>query len=161
MLALASGLFSKFGGYLIAAIALIVVCFFVHHTVYESGYQDGEQKVQAAWDADKAKQDAVALAAASKAASETQANTQVAVTAQAKEVDDQATIQTQFKPIESKVTKYVQDHPASAAAVVLDADSLRIWNAANAGSDSSPEQSNGDDSIKPVGVVSGSITATQ
>lgn len=137
----------KFGGYALGALIVLAGYLWAHHAVYQSGYKDGQQKVQAAWDADRAKQEAVAVEAVSDAKATSDSNAQHAVTAAVKQGSDQQAVQTVFNRIDQQVSDYAKTHPTNASVqpsngVVavssngLDADGLRIWNAANAGADS-------------------------
>jgi hypothetical protein len=166
---IALSIIKKFGGYALAALVVLAVYLWAHHAVYQSGYKDGEQKVQAAWDADRAKQEAAVVAAVSDAKATSDSNAQHAVTAAVKQGSDQQAVQTVFNRLDQEVKDYATRHsttPQSAddaqrsngavvhsADIGLDADGLRIWNAANAGTDSGIDSAPGQHPQQPAGQV--------
>jgi hypothetical protein len=136
----------RFGGYALAALVVLAAYLWAHHAVYQNGYKDGEQKVQAAWDSDKAKHSAAAVIAISDAKADSDSNSRNAIAAAVKQGNDTQTVDANFKVIEERVKSYAKNHEKASVgsgntgdgshvgAAGLDADGLRIWNAANAGS---------------------------
>lgn len=133
------GIIKRFGGYALGALVVLAAYLWAHHAIYQDGYKEGAQKVQAAWDADEAKRATQAAKAATSAKADSDSNSRVAVEAAVKQGNDQQKVDANFNVIEQQVKTYAKNHPpianaSSSAAAVCDAECLRIWNAANAGS---------------------------
>ncbi|WP_323119993.1 hypothetical protein [Burkholderia alba] len=144
--------FKKFGSYALAGCVIVAALLYAHHEIYQNGFQDGQEQIQAAWNAEKVKQAAAVAEATIAAKTTSETNSQHAIAAAVRQSQDQERVRATFKPIETKVTRYVQSHPSAATAGAgLDAVGLSIWNAANAGTDANPGGASGEHSQQPVG----------
>lgn len=96
------------------------------------GYEHGAAAVQAKWDADKIERDAASIQALADAKAADETNMRDALAAQARADAANAHVQIVYRTLTNTVKTYVADHPDTRTCG-LDADGLRLWNDANAG----------------------------
>ena len=117
---------------IIALIALLAAVAGIVFGIDHHGYTRGKLAVQTEWDA--ANEKAADTARADQTVRQAASNAVEAVT-----VQKQTEIQTKFMPIDREVIRYVEKNAAANAIAgpdvcALDADGVRLWNAANRGS---------------------------
>ena len=115
-------------GLIAAALAGIAFC---EYEVYHAGYSAGASNVEVKAQASVIKSDQVAVAQAASAVKVQQDWSKADQSSVASAASATQAVHVVYRTITQQVVKYVQTHP-SAAGCGLDADGLRIWNAANA-----------------------------
>jgi uncharacterized protein (UPF0333 family) len=138
MAVIALDFLKKYGLFLLVMLFLVGAVAYFHHDAYTHGYADGSAAVQDKWDQQTATDAAAAASAASAATVEQQSNTQAAMTDAAAGASQQTQVKTVYRTIYQKAETYAQDHPATGNCQ-LDSVGVSLWNAANAGPGSTPD----------------------
>ncbi len=117
------------------ALAAFVVMLAVVGWAYKRGGDVGREKQTARYERILAERDKEAAKQLADALNKAAANAKAALAAERAHLVRQRKTEARFKTITQTVTEYVEKTP-SLAGCGLDADGLRLWNAANDGNDS-------------------------